>query len=100
MVFITPTHMPMRHDLPLAEFIGEVLIFAGLFIGIHAFLGVIKAGNLMSMFIGLIVVTIGCFVYVIMRDKKSSFDDKKMNNIYYNNESPNNHVRQYHTPQY
>ena len=84
MVFADPVHMPMHHGLPLSEFLSEVLIFVGLFISIHAFLDWVRAGDKMSILIGLIIITIGCLVYVITRDKKSSFDGKRTNNIYEN----------------
>lgn len=102
MVLPDPLHMPMHHGLPLIDFLSEILIFMGIFVTLSSFLETIKASNKMSIFIGIIILAIGCFIYVITKNESSSsFTSKKMNYLYNNNniynEPLNRRIRQYHT---
>lgn len=59
------SHMSVHHDLPLGQFLGEVFIFVGIFMTLHGILDILKASDVLAVIIGLIIVGIGCTVYLL-----------------------------------
>ena len=64
------THMSTHHDIPLGQFFGEVFIFVGIFMTLHGILDILKASDALAIVLGLLIIGIGCVVYLLRQNSK------------------------------